>query len=85
MSRPQLIRDHVNAIISFHDFGITDIRSFIDVDAYQLREIFDELEATVDMFRLREVGAFQKVAIFVSFQSHGITMEGSTMAHLNTS
>ena len=37
------------------------------------------------MFQLREVGAFQKVAIFVSFQCHGITLEGTTMALLNTS
>ena len=51
MSRPQLIRDHVNAIISFNDFGITDIRSFLDIDADQLKEIFNELEDTVDMFK----------------------------------
>ena len=35
-----------------------DIRSFIDVDLDQLREMFDELEATVDMFKSKEVGAF---------------------------
>ena len=58
MSRPQLIKDHVNAILSFKDFGIMDIRSFIDVDLDQLREMFDELEATVDMFKSKEVGAF---------------------------
>ena len=67
MSRPQLIKDHVNAIRSFKDFGIMDIRSFIDIDLDQLREIFDELEATVEMLKALEVGAFQKVAIFVSF------------------
>ena len=49
MSRPQIIKDHVNAIRSFQDFGIMDIRSFIDIDLDQLREIFDELEATVEM------------------------------------
>ena len=37
MSRPQLIKDHVNAIRSFKDFGIMDIRSFIDVDLDLLR------------------------------------------------
>ena len=67
MSRPQLIKDHVNAIRSLKDFGIMDIRSFIDVDLDMLREIFDELEATVEMLQSKEVGAFKKVAIFVSF------------------
>ena len=62
-----------------------DIRSFIDVDVYHLREIFDELESTVEMLKSKEIGHFQKVAIFVSFQCHGITLEGTTMALLNTS
>ena len=61
-----------------------DIRSFIDVDLDQLREIFDELEETVEMFQSEEVGAFKKVAIFVSFQCHGITLEGTTYSLINT-
>ena len=84
-NRPQLIKDHINAILAFKALGINDIRSYINIDYDGFDRLFAKLEKDIQSNLTNFDGAQSRTAVFYGFHGHAFAHNGSTSALINTS